>query len=141
MLKNIVSLVIVLGVVSCTNSTSFIEPTFAKTKISITQETMNGGVTLAKPTNKTIADSNYCKITVSLRGMIPNQMYLMEGTPAVFGYSDTSSSTGSWYFSGFILKSQLPYIKMYRYSNYTKINLTPDYPLLQHPDVVVTNKC
>lgn len=141
MIRHISVLLGLISMIGCSNATSTVEPNFAKSNALVTTETLNGTVSLGKSINKTIADAEYCKLTVRLTGMIPNQMYLIESTPAVFAYGDVSSGTGSWTFTGYILKSELPYVTMYRYVNYTKVALTPDYPLLQHPDVTVTNRC
>lgn len=138
MLKYI-SILMLLFLVGC--STTPVEPSFGKTRETITQETMTGTVSLSKPGTKTIYGPEYCGITVNVTGMIPRQMYYLYSTPGVFGYTSPASSTGSWYFKGYILKSELPKLVMYRYVNYTTVALTPDYPLLQHPNIAVTNRC
>ena len=134
------SLLMALFVVGC-NTTSVVEPTFAKNTVTITQEQITGSVSLTKPGTKTIYGPEYCGITVNVTGMIPRQMYYLYSTPGVFGYTAPASSTGSWVFKGYILKTELPKLIMYRYTNYTIVPLSPDVPLLQHPNINVTDRC
>lgn len=135
----------ILGLITlmgCADATSIVEPNFGKTTIVITTEQMAGSLTLGKPGTRTVDPTKYCSLDLKLTGMIPKQMYLLKGTTAVTGYSTTASSQGTWVVSMYVLKSELPILKMYRVNtDYSLTTLTPDYPLMQHPNVKLTNRC
>lgn len=135
----------ILGLVAlmgCADTTSIVEPNFGKTTIGVTTEQMAGSFTLGKPGTRTVDPTQYCSLDLKLTGMIPNQMYILKGTTAVTGYSTTASSQGTWTVNMYALKSELSILRMYRVNtDYSLTTLTPDYPLMQHPNVKLTNRC
>lgn len=136
---------VVLGLVAllgCADSTSMVEPNFGKSTITVTTEQMVGSLTLGKPGTRTVDPTMYCSFTLNLTGMIPKQAYTMMGTPGVTGYGTTASSRGAWSVNTYVLKTELPLLRMYRMNaDYSLTALSPDYPLMQHPNVSVTNRC
>jgi len=134
---------VILGLIAllgCADGATIVEPNFTKT--AITTEQMAGSLTLGKPGTRTIDPTTYCKVDLKLTGLFPNQIYVVKGTIAVTAHSDTASNRGSWSMSTYVLRTELPILRMYRMNtDYSLTALTPDYPLLQHPDVSVTNKC
>lgn len=137
---------VVLGLVAllgCADSTSMVEPNFGKSTITITTEQMVGSLSLGKPGTRTVDPTAYCKLDLKLTGMVPNQAYTMMGTPGVTGYGgNVTSSRGAWSASIYVLRSEVPLLRMYRVNaDYSLTALSPDYPLMQHPNVSVTNRC
>lgn len=135
----VVTIVLLTG---CMNITTISEPNVDVARgIVITSEQLAGSLTLDKPGTKTINPELYCKVNIKLTGLLPNQLYYVKTTP-VLGYSDVADAQGNWAAILYLEKVNVSYLRIYRMNvDYSLTTLSPDYALIEHPNVKLTNRC